>query len=179
MKKFDVLHYLWQEFEAELKKDAPSKMKVSDWVSEKLSHITAEDWAKEFAKDSFYFELTYCFGEPDRTTVKWINGEHAFLYDQFLCEKHGILIITRDDYLNYRVGQTVFCPKCNEKILKPDKIFPLEYQEIEDKEMIKVFSNMGRKNRLHNRIDNLYYRTKLKLQRFFYSLKIRKVKNGN
>jgi hypothetical protein len=183
--KMDVCHYLWQKLESDAKKDVQysPNMKMGDWISEKLSYITAGYFAKSFGRDSFLFEATYCIVEPDRSTVKWINGEHALLYDQYLCEKHGILIMTRDDYLNYHDGQTVFCPKCNEDKLRKDKSFPFEYQEIEDRKMVKIFSDLGRKNRLHNRIDNFVYRTNYKIkitfQKLFYSLKIKKAKNEN
>jgi hypothetical protein len=169
---FDILHYLWQELESDAKKDVqyPLEMTMGDWINVKLDKITAKDFVKEAGKDKFYFELTYCLIEPDRSTVKWINGEHVFLYDQYLCEKHGILIMTSDDYLGYIVGQTVFCPECNKHILKPNKIFPFEYQKIEDQKMIKAFAKLGRQNRLRIKIDNFFYRIKRTFQKFSYSI---------
>jgi hypothetical protein len=61
---------------------------------------------------SFHWEFKNLKTKPVRT-MRWINGEHALLYDWYECSECRTLVKTNDD-VDDCLYVTLLCPNCNE-----------------------------------------------------------------
>lgn len=84
--------------------------------TDNISHYSIEEGVKKWL-----YETNYYKGKPNRSTMRWLYGEHVLLYDIWGCEKHMFTLETSDDYEKHIEGQTVACPMCNKDIMRPEK----------------------------------------------------------
>lgn len=112
---WDILDTMWNSFH-----DVDPKTKWRDFMNA-CSPVDVEEYIKEMALEKFLFETKYLFSKPDRSTIKWLWGEHAMLYDIFGCSEHRFVCKTSDNYENYVDGLTVFCPECNDNWMTEEK----------------------------------------------------------
>jgi len=81
-----------------------------------------KDYIKKWSLQKFLFETKYVFQKPNRETMDYLWGEHAFLYHVFGCKTHKFVGKTYDDYDRYIEQLTVFCPECNKEIFKNEEL---------------------------------------------------------
>lgn len=170
LSKWDILDYLWQEIYNDAKNNVeyPKDLKIKDWALSKTQPFINQvksSYTIEGAIESFCFEINYCVVKPNRDTLKWSDGDHATLYDQYTCKDHKLVVTTHDDE-RFIPGGTVFCPECNKDILRENKTFPYEYRILSDSEFtdyMKYSEFVKKWNRKENR--------KYRIKRFFKNLK--------
>ena len=146
------------------------------WLQEKelLQHdLTLGEWAKDvtektFGKDSmdsyqiidglniFLYEKDIFLSKPDRSTMKWLHGEHAMLYDVYGCKLHETIVKTYDDE-RYDPYATVFCPACNVDRMYQIGKMRLNYEMLSSEEF-KSHLRMAKWQRKWNRKQNFKYR---------------------
>lgn len=177
--KFDILDHLWDMHE-NLVKSMQEKNYENSILHRFLKDISRTTWAIitarskfpdvpeyliECAIECFQYEQKYLFHKPNRETMSWMFGEHASLYDVFGCKIHHLTITTHDDE-RFIDGQTIFCPKCNEKILNKEINFD-DYSDITSSKELWEFI-LGQE-----KFYKQYYR-KLAVEEFFNNLLRRK-----
>lgn len=85
-----------------------------DWNYPAIEKIMDQEgiesfWRKEIFCN-FFWELSNIKRQPTRN-LEWVDGEHAMLYDTYVCKDCGCIIHTRDDI--EECFAPVFCPVCN------------------------------------------------------------------
>ena len=155
---WDVLDALWEEWEMfwDNKKTAPKTGTMKDWTNSVIESCFpdgVDKFHKENGINKFLYEFQIVYRKPNRESVKWLHGEHAFLYNVFGCEEHKVLITTYDDH---RVvwDATTFCPMCNKDIILDIDKFALDYDVVSDEiwdgnmSLAKFSRKLDRKNNI-------------------------------
>lgn len=121
----------------------------------------------------FLFEKKYFFSKPDRSTMKWLWGDHVSLFDLWGCDKHMFTIKTSDSYDDMIEGQTVACPFCNEKIMSKKGF--VEYFNLGKQRSWEEWKQLEKTAKWHrdwNRKENFKYRVRQLFEKGYLKYKI-------
>lgn len=139
--------------------------------SESIKGLTWEEFKNSFAAEGvkeseldsaferFIFELKYLIRKPDYSSIKWLYGEHAMLYDVWGCEKHRFECVTHDDdrFMDIR---SIFCPVCNEDKMTEEnknKYESLVGAKYHTPEMWAEIMKISKWHKDYNRKENIKY----------------------
>lgn len=174
---WDILDAMWDKFISFRTLEDKKFLETLTWsdFTDSCSPADAEDYVKEIALNHFHFEVKYLVGKPNRDTMKYLYGEHAFLYDVYGCDIHRFECITHDDY-RYNDARTIFCPECNkdkmliEKQSAYENLVEGKYLNPEDWKSIK---KLAKWHRDYQRKSNFKYRLKEWTQKGYIEYRIK------
>ena len=178
-----LINAIWKEWRSMVEQKDIQKYANISWMD--IAHQAILHYANgehevsyiESALESFKFEKQYMLHQPD-STLKYMWGEHAMLYDTLGCAKHKILMTIHWDCELSVSGLRMFCPECNkDKFLGAshmDEYIKITDAEYLDDEQWATALRTAKWHQAYERKQNIKYRINKWFEKGYFKYRIKR-----